>query len=66
MNPIDRRSFLKASVLTAAALSIPAEQQAAQGAARAAKASPATATGIVDTNVNLFSWAFRKLKYSDT
>jgi len=66
MNPIDRRSFLKASVLTAAALSLSAEQQAAQGATSAAKAAPSKATGIVDTNVNLFSWAFRKLKYSDT
>lgn len=61
MNPIDRRSFLKTSVLTAAALSLTTEQQAARAAT-----TPSKATGIVDTNVNLFSWAFRKLKYSDT
>ena len=58
MKPIDRRSFLKSSLLGAAAVSI-----AARGADVAASSA---APGIIDTNVNLFSWPFRALKYRDT
>src|SRR5882672_3137331 len=68
MKPIDRRSFLKNSLLGAAAVSL-ADQQllAAQTTAhRAAVATSSEAHGIIDTNVNLFSWPFRALKYRDT
>lgn len=59
MTPIDRRDFLKASLLAGAAVSL---STPAATAAAAAGGSP----GIVDTNVNLFQWPFRRLKYSDT
>src|SRR5262245_520503 len=68
MKPIDRRSFLKNSALSAAAISF-ADQQPleAQTTVRsAAFATPSKAMGIIDTNVNLFSWPFRALKYRDT
>jgi uncharacterized protein len=61
MKPIDRRNFLKSSLLGAAAVSLPGRQPlAAQTAARNAP------VGIIDTNVNLFQWPFRALKYSHT
>src|SRR5437667_1272879 len=68
MKPIDRRSFLKSSLLGAAAVSVPGHQPlAAQTAAgSAAVATSSQAPGIIDTNVNLFSWPFRRLKYRDT
>ena len=68
MKPIDRRSFLKNSLLSAAAVSLPGRQPlAAQTAARNAPVvSSSQALGIIDTNVNLFSWPFRALKYRDT
>ena len=66
MKRIDRRRFLKDSVLGAAAAFF-ADPRAlmAQRAARGTGASPA-APGIIDTNVNLFDWPFRALKYRDT
>src|SRR5437667_2644721 len=68
MKPIDRRSFLKSSLLGAAAVSLPGHQPlAAQTAAgKAPFVSASQAPGIIDTNVNLFSWPFRALKYRDT
>src|SRR6266571_5088473 len=68
MNPIDRRNFLKNSLLGAAAVSLPGhEPVAAQAAARNAPVVDSSqAPGIIDTNVNLFSWPFRALKYRDT
>lgn len=69
MNPIDRRRFLKGSLLSAAALSIPRSLPAAQRTAGAA-ARPASRSGpgpgIVDTNVHLFCWPTRHLKYGET
>src|SRR2546428_9224098 len=65
MRPIDRRSFLKSSLLGAAAVSLPGRQPlAAQTAAR--NAPVVRSLGIIDTNVNLFNWPFRALKYRDT
>jgi uncharacterized protein len=63
MNVIDRREFLKASLLSGAALSLASSNrtQAASNSGGSA-ASP----GIIDTNINLFQWPFRKLKYSET
>src|SRR6059036_3013599 len=66
MKPIDRRSFLKSSLLSATAVSLTGHQAlAAQTTARGAAASSA-APGIIDTNVNLFDWPFRALKYRHT
>lgn len=68
MKPIERREFLKHSVLGATAVSLSGQQPlAAQTAARNAPvARPSPAPGIIDTNVNLFNWPFRALKYRDT
>src|SRR5437588_3927668 len=68
MSPIDRRSFLKNSLLGAAVASLAGRQpSASQTAARnAAVVSPSQALGIIDTNVNLFNWPFSALKYRDT
>ena len=68
MQPLDRRSFLKNSLLGAATVSIPGyEPLAAQTAARNDPVvSSSQAPGIIDTNVNLFDWPFRALKYRDT
>src|SRR5262245_41390303 len=68
MNAIDRRSFLKNSLLGATAISLagrpsPASQTAAGSAA---VTTSSAIPGIIDTNVNLFNWPFRALKYRDT
>ena len=66
MKAIDRRNFLKHSLLGVTAASLPGLQVvAAQSVARKAPAST-RAPGIIDTNVNLFDWPFRALKYRDT
>src|SRR6266704_3585137 len=67
MKPIDRRNFLKNSLLGAAAVSLPGhEPLAAQAAARNAPVVDSSqAPGIIDTNINLFNWPFRALKYRD-
>ncbi len=63
--PLDRRSFVKASLL-------PAAFPIASGLATTALGSepaPAPVTAgpdIVDCNVHLFDWPFRKLKYART
>src|SRR5437867_3430071 len=68
MKPLDRRSFLKNSMLGAAAVSLPGHQALASQttALKSPAASSSRAPGIIDTNVNLFSWPFRALKYRDT
>jgi uncharacterized protein len=66
MKPIDRRDFLKSSLASATAVSFADHRLlAAQTAARDA-ATSSVAHGIIDTNVNLFDWPFRALKYRDT
>ena len=68
MRPLDRRSFLKNSLLGATAVSLAGQQPlTSQTAADSAPmATPSEAPGIIDTNVNLFNWPFRALKYRDT
>src|ERR1041384_272927 len=67
MKPIDRRRFLKNSLAGVTAVSLPGRQPEVAPAARTSPAgSSAKAQGIIDTNVNLFSWPFRALKYRDT
>src|SRR5437763_68240 len=63
---IDRRSFVKATLIPAAlpiaaALATRRAESAEQAADQAA-ASP----DIIDTNIHLFEWPFRKLKYART
>ncbi len=68
MKPIDRRSFLKNSLATVTAVSLPGyPSTSAQTASRnASVVRSSRAPGIIDTNVNLFNWPFRALKYRDT
>jgi len=61
MTSFDRRDFLKATLLTGAALTV-----SRQPAAAATAPAASQATGVIDTNVTLFDWPFRKLKYRDT
>lgn len=70
---IDRRSFVQALTLPvalplAAALARSAAQAAEPAAAQAANLGAGAAAGpdIIDCNVHLFDWPFRKLKYART
>lgn len=60
--PIDRRSFVKATLLPAA---LPIAAVLASTDAEGAEPAPASPE-IVDCNVHLFEWPFRKLKYDRT
>jgi uncharacterized protein len=63
---LDRRSFVKAS-LASVALAIPDDP--ATRPARGAESppeEPAAGPQIIDTNVHLFQWPFRRLKYDRT
>ncbi len=62
---LDRRDFLKASLLPAVVLP-PLAPEAAQAIADPAELSSLAAPGIIDTNVHLFEWPFRRLKYGQT
>jgi predicted TIM-barrel fold metal-dependent hydrolase len=59
MPALDRRQFLNRTAVAGAALALARSANSAHAAA--APAAP----GIVDTNVNLFRWPFRKLKYAE-
>lgn len=63
---LSRRGFVKAT-LVPTALAIPGVRagRPASGAAVAPNEDPA-APGIIDTNVHLFSWPYRDLKYDRT
>ncbi len=52
----DRREFIQRTALAGAALAL---------ASTARSAAAPAAPGIIDTNVNLFRWPFRKLKYAE-
>src|SRR5262245_3170862 len=63
---IDRRSFMKATLLPAA---LPIASAMASYSAQAEEPEPDPAPAgpdIIDTNVHLFEWPFRKLKYAQT
>jgi predicted TIM-barrel fold metal-dependent hydrolase len=66
--PIDRRDFLKESLIPAAALPLLSTRMVQAAAAQEKKAAaPADAPPtIIDTNVHLFQWPFRRLKYAET
>lgn len=67
MSSMDRRSFLKSSLLGVGVSFINSRRSAGQTtASRASKPGSSRAPGIIDTNVNLFNWPFRALKYRDT
>ncbi len=68
MKPIPRRRFLKQSLLSGAALSLGADELVAADAPvrTDGDASRAHTPGIIDTNINLFDWPFRALKYGHT
>jgi len=59
---LDRRDFLKGALLPAAALPLVASRTAAADDQPPAAGPP----GIIDTNVHLFDWPFRRLKYAQT
>ena len=68
---IDRRSFVKAALVPAAlplaaAFAIPATACANQASGSAAGAADSDGPDIIDTNVHLFEWPLRKLKYDRT
>ena len=63
---IDRRSFVKASLIPAA---LPIANVRANAAAQGAEPAPGPdprGPEIIDSNVHLFEWPFRKLKYDRT
>jgi hypothetical protein len=67
---IDRRSFVKASLIPALLpVTVAGWLQSAHGDEPAAESETAPARDgpeIIDTNVHLFDWPFRKLKYAET
>src|SRR5947207_10678053 len=58
---IDRRTFVKASLAPAAIAAMFTLR-----AESASAAEPAAPPEITDTNIHLFDWPFRKLKYAKT
>jgi uncharacterized protein len=63
---LDRRSFVKASLIPAAlAIPVTPAKRPAQGT-QSPPEQPATGPEIVDTNVHLFRWPFRGLKFDRT
>jgi predicted TIM-barrel fold metal-dependent hydrolase len=60
---IDRRTFVKAGLGTAA---IPLAALLSQRVETVAAAQSAAPPEITDTNIHLFDWPFRKLKYAKT
>ena len=62
MNAIDRRDFLKTSLAGITVASLAGESVAGEAGPAESSQSP----GIIDTNINLFDWPFRALKYRDT
>lgn len=62
---IHRRNFLKGTLLTAAGLASPGLLAAPGAAANPPPARKESGPGIIDTNVCLFEWPYRRLKYGD-
>src|SRR5687767_9915989 len=63
---IDRRSFVKASLVpSAAAIAVTMRSRLAQSA-QPASGGAAEGPEIIDCNVHLFEWPFRRLKYDRT
>src|SRR4051794_8047534 len=63
---IDRRGFLKASLIPAALSIADVHSNAAARSAEPAPGPVPQGPEIIDSNVHLFEWPFRKLKYDRT
>jgi uncharacterized protein len=63
---MNRRGFIKHSLGVAAAGALPSVLAAQQRSPKSARAGGDGAPGVIDTNVNLFGWPFRNLKYGET
>jgi uncharacterized protein len=64
---LNRRDFLKTSALSIAAISASVEAKLhAQNVGANSPPSNSSGIGLVDTNVHLFEWPFRRLKYART
>jgi predicted TIM-barrel fold metal-dependent hydrolase len=61
MRKLTRRRFVKGLLLPAALGTLPRRARGEE-----AEGSADSAPGIIDTNVHLFDWPFRKLKYAGT
>jgi hypothetical protein len=67
MKKVSRRTFFTSSLGAAAALSLPAQMSAETVVHSSQNPQPADEVpDIIDTNVHLFDWPFRKLKYGET
>lgn len=67
MNKINRRKFLGNSLFAAAGLSLPISLEGKTlTSPLKSGAKKNTGPDIIDTNVNLFQWPFRRLKYGET
>lgn len=66
MKKITRRAFVSNSLLTAGALSIPASLLGAADESMFVEPAPASVPEIIDTNVSLLEFPFRRFKYGDT
>lgn len=67
MKKVNRRTFFSTSLMAAAAVTWPVSVQAKK---RYVPATPNSASAgspeLIDTNVNLMEWPFRRLKYGET
>lgn len=63
MKKVNRRTFFSTSLLAAAAVSLPIKLSAKD---HFPKEGIAVGPNLIDTNVNLFEWPFRRLKYGET
>lgn len=67
MKKVSRRTFFSSSLGAAAALSLPVAAKAkSEGHLTPETAGAQDGPDIIDTNVNLFDWPFRNLKYGKT
>ena len=68
MNPLDRRRFLRNSLLgmSAASFADPRHLPAQAASRNSTSLDGSPAPGIIDTHINLFGWPFRALKYGNT
>ncbi|HEY9490006.1 MAG TPA: hypothetical protein VIQ51_16830 [Chryseosolibacter sp.] len=66
MKKVSRRTFFSRSLGAAAALSLPATSNARTNGSPLVAAPQQDGPDIIDTNVHLSDWPFRKLKYGNT
>ena len=66
MKKVSRRTFFSGSLGAAAALSLPAALSEKTDLHPSTNPAPDSESDIIDTNVHLFGWPFRRLKYAET